>query len=251
MKSPEFGELDHGVEAVAGVLRGEAHHHPVEDDVFARRQLRVEADPELDEGGQAAGHADRAGVGPVDAGEQLQQRALAGAVAADDAEELALAGSRRRRRRGPAARGSSREAKGRTIRSFSESTRLVGMRNDLCRSSTWIARRSVGAERERPLGVGRACGGFVGGHQRRRGAGAGGSPGGGRCGTLPRGGVVEGLQLVAGHVDDEAGRGQRRPRRRGSDRRRSARRGRLPLRPRARRATRARRGRRGRRRRTR
>ena len=68
----------------------QSHHHPVEDDVFARGQLRVEADAELDEGRQPAGHLDPAGVRPVDAGEQLQQGALAGAVAADDAEELAL-----------------------------------------------------------------------------------------------------------------------------------------------------------------
>ena len=32
----------------------------------------------------------RPGVGPVDAGQDLQQRALAGAVLADDPEELAL-----------------------------------------------------------------------------------------------------------------------------------------------------------------
>jgi hypothetical protein len=51
----------------------------------------VEADPELDEGGQPAGDADPPGVGPVDARQQLQQSALAGAVAPDDAEELALA----------------------------------------------------------------------------------------------------------------------------------------------------------------
>jgi hypothetical protein len=51
----------------------------------------VEADPELDEGRQAAGDPDLAGVGAVDARQQLQQGALARAVAADDAEELALA----------------------------------------------------------------------------------------------------------------------------------------------------------------
>ena len=87
----EFGELDHRVQPVAALLRGQAHHHAVEDDVFTRGQLLVEADAELDEGGEPAGHLDPAGVGAVDAGEQLQQRALAGAVAADDAEELALA----------------------------------------------------------------------------------------------------------------------------------------------------------------
>ncbi len=67
------------------------HHHAVEDDVFARGQLHVEADPELDERRQPPRHADRPGVGAVDAREAFQQRALAGAVAADDPEELALA----------------------------------------------------------------------------------------------------------------------------------------------------------------
>jgi hypothetical protein len=51
----------------------------------------VEADPKLDEGRQPAGDADPAGIGAVDARQQLQQGALAGAVAPDDAEELALA----------------------------------------------------------------------------------------------------------------------------------------------------------------
>ena len=88
---PEFGEVDHGVEAVARFLRGEAHHHPVEDDVVAGGEVEVEADPELDEGSEATRDPDRPGVGAVDAGEQLQQGALARAVAADDAEELALA----------------------------------------------------------------------------------------------------------------------------------------------------------------
>jgi hypothetical protein len=51
----------------------------------------VEADAELDEGGEATGDLDRTRVRPVDARQQLQQRALARAVATDDAEELALA----------------------------------------------------------------------------------------------------------------------------------------------------------------
>ena len=87
----QLGEVDHRVEPVAHLLRGEAHHHPVEDDVLARGQLVVEADPELDEGGETACYLDRPGIGFVDARQQLQQGALAGAVATDDAEELALA----------------------------------------------------------------------------------------------------------------------------------------------------------------
>ena len=50
----------------------------------------LKPDAELDERRQAARHPDPAGVGRVDARQDLQQRALAGAVAADDAEELAL-----------------------------------------------------------------------------------------------------------------------------------------------------------------
>ena len=86
----QLGEVDHRVEAPAHLLRRQPHHHPVEDDVLAGGQLVVEADAELDERRQAAGDPDRPAVGPVDARQQLQQGALAGAVAADDPEELAL-----------------------------------------------------------------------------------------------------------------------------------------------------------------
>src|SRR4029077_11408583 len=85
----ELGELEHGAEPAPGLLRRQAHHYSVEDDVLACGQLDVEADPELDEGSEAPGHPDRPRIGSVDTRQQLQQRALAGAVAADDAEELA------------------------------------------------------------------------------------------------------------------------------------------------------------------
>ena len=61
----------------------------VDPDVVARVQLRVEADAELDERREQAVDANAAAVGAVDAGEDLQQRALAAPVRADDAEELA------------------------------------------------------------------------------------------------------------------------------------------------------------------
>ena len=65
--SLELGELEHARRAGAPASRrAEAHHHAVERDVLARGQLGVEAHPELDEGGQPAGHADRARVGAVD-----------------------------------------------------------------------------------------------------------------------------------------------------------------------------------------
>ena len=54
------------------------------------RQLGVEADPELDERRELSPDDHIAGVGRVDAGDQLHERALAAAVRADDAEALAL-----------------------------------------------------------------------------------------------------------------------------------------------------------------
>ena len=70
---------------------GEAEHDRVDDHVVARGEIGVEADAELDERRQPAADLDPAGVDVVDPGEALQQRALAAAVAPDDAEELALA----------------------------------------------------------------------------------------------------------------------------------------------------------------
>ena len=86
----ELGELDHRGDPVLRLLAREAHHHPVEDHVLARGQVDVEAHPELDERRHPASHPDRPGVRAVDAGEDLQQRALTGPVAPDDAEELPL-----------------------------------------------------------------------------------------------------------------------------------------------------------------
>ncbi len=86
----QLGEVEHRVEPAPRLAPAEAHHHAVEHDVLARRELGVEADAELDERRQPPGHADPPGVGAVDARHDLQQRALAGAVAPDDPEELAL-----------------------------------------------------------------------------------------------------------------------------------------------------------------
>ena len=58
-------------------------------DVVARGEVGVEAHAQLDERRHAADHLDRRRASSaVDAGEALEQRALPGAVAADDAEEL-------------------------------------------------------------------------------------------------------------------------------------------------------------------
>ena len=68
----------------------EPEDRAVEVDVLAARELRVEPGAELEQRGHAAVDADGAVVGPVDAGQALEQRALARAVVADDPEGRAL-----------------------------------------------------------------------------------------------------------------------------------------------------------------
>ena len=85
----QLGELEHGLEPLARRGWAQAEHDAVDEHVVARREIRVEADAELDEGREAAVDQHPAGVGTVDPGEALEQRALARPVAADDAEELA------------------------------------------------------------------------------------------------------------------------------------------------------------------
>ena len=62
---------------------------PFEVDVLAPRQLRVEAGAHLQQRADPAADSARPVVRLGDAGQDLQQRALARAVAADDAEHLA------------------------------------------------------------------------------------------------------------------------------------------------------------------
>ena len=85
----ELGERDDLVEASARLAPRQAEHDRVDQHVVASGQLGVEADAQLDERGQPPAHADLAGIDRVDAGEALEQRALAAAVAPHDAEELA------------------------------------------------------------------------------------------------------------------------------------------------------------------
>ena len=86
----ELRELEDGVEALARLPPAEPEQDAVQNHVLSSGHLRVEADAELDERCHPSGHSHPARVGPVDAGENLQQRALARSVAADDAEELAF-----------------------------------------------------------------------------------------------------------------------------------------------------------------
>ena len=91
----------------------------------------------------------RAGVGPVDAGEDLEQRALAGAVAPDDPEELPLVNVEGDVAQGAGARGTPSRVNGWVARSLNESMRCSGSRKDL-----WIPRASIttGAMRAFSLG---------------------------------------------------------------------------------------------------
>ena len=101
----ELGELEHLVEAAAGLAQRQAHQDAVEDAVLARGELGVEADAELDERRDAPGRPHPARVGAVDAGQDLQQAALARAVRAPRSRRTRPGGRRRRRRAARGARG--------------------------------------------------------------------------------------------------------------------------------------------------
>ena len=70
------------------LLGGHAQQRGVDADVVTAGQSGAEPDAELDERRDETLHLHLAGVLAVDAGHDLQQRALAAAVRADDAEEL-------------------------------------------------------------------------------------------------------------------------------------------------------------------
>ncbi len=76
------------VEAPLGLLSRQAEHDRVDDHVVARGELRVEPHAELDERRQSAVDRDLSAIGLIDAGEALQQGALAAPVSSDDPEEL-------------------------------------------------------------------------------------------------------------------------------------------------------------------
>ena len=68
----------------------EAQERASEQDVLAAGQLLVEAGAEGQQAGDMAADVDRALRRPDDPGEDLEQRALAGAVGPDDRERLAV-----------------------------------------------------------------------------------------------------------------------------------------------------------------
>jgi hypothetical protein len=89
MNGSSSANADDLVETSRDLALGQAQHHPVDEHVLATGDLGVEAGAELDERGHAPGHAHDTGGRLADARDQLQHRALAGAVSADDAERPA------------------------------------------------------------------------------------------------------------------------------------------------------------------
>src|SRR5689334_11255774 len=83
-------ELDYLVEALADLCALHPQDRAVEEDVLAPGQLRVEAGSHLQQAGYAPTKSDPPSRRFGDAGQYLQQRALACAVAPDDSQYLAL-----------------------------------------------------------------------------------------------------------------------------------------------------------------
>ena len=89
MASSSWAKLDDLVEAGGHVLARQAEQRAVEVDVLPAGELRVDARPHLDERADPPADVDPAGVGVHDPGQDLQQRRLARAVDADQADRLA------------------------------------------------------------------------------------------------------------------------------------------------------------------
>jgi hypothetical protein len=96
----------------------QAKDRAVEKHVFAAGQFGMEAGAHLQQRRDAAAQRGCAGRGIGDARQDFQQRALAGAVGADDAEHFAFVSRRNRRRRahaGPAPARRAAPAAGRPV----------------------------------------------------------------------------------------------------------------------------------------
>ena len=86
----DLGEGDDLVEFSRDLRSAHAEDRAVEKDVLATGQFRVKAGADLEQAADAAAQPHPALGRLGDAAEDLEQRALAGAVAADDADDLAL-----------------------------------------------------------------------------------------------------------------------------------------------------------------
>ena len=86
----DAGEVGNRVQTIDDELPPHAENRAADQHVFAAGELRIEAGAERQHRRDAPARLDRA-VGRLrDPADELQQRGLAGAVAADDAEALAL-----------------------------------------------------------------------------------------------------------------------------------------------------------------
>ena len=88
-KIPQFGKVDDVLEMFLHVGAVMAEHRTVQKDVLPRGQVEIKARAQLDQGRDLTvdGHAARRGV--HDTGDQLEHRALAAAVAANQRHRLA------------------------------------------------------------------------------------------------------------------------------------------------------------------
>src|SRR5262249_34739265 len=86
----DVGELDDLIEAPLDFRSLHVQDRAVEEDVLAAGELRVEAGADLEQRAHPAAESCMPGGGRRDPGEDLQQRALTGAIVADHAERLAL-----------------------------------------------------------------------------------------------------------------------------------------------------------------
>jgi hypothetical protein len=87
----DAGEVRDAVEAGGNLAAAHAEDGAAEEDVLTAGQLRMEPGADLDHGGDLPGEGDRALGGCGDPPEQLEQRALSGAVPPDDADGFAAA----------------------------------------------------------------------------------------------------------------------------------------------------------------
>ncbi len=85
----DLGEGGDGLDLGVDLGAGEAEDGGVEVDVFASRELGVEAGAEFEQGGDASLDRHYAGGRTECGGDELEQRAFARAVAADEADAFA------------------------------------------------------------------------------------------------------------------------------------------------------------------
>ena len=85
----DSGEFDDFVEAGFGLPAAQSQESGIQEDVFRSGQIRMEAGAQFEKGRHAARHGDAALSGLAQSGDETQQGALAGAVAAHDGQGFA------------------------------------------------------------------------------------------------------------------------------------------------------------------